>query len=107
MTSTESPPDSIGTFIQSCIQSDCRAHYGLNDRMYTCPRCGGLLEIERSTNESSDPVALRTLWHERLSSREPQDRSGVWRFRELLPFAIDVDCVSLQEGNTPLYEAQE
>lgn len=75
--------------------------------MYTCPRCGGLLEIERSTNESSDPVALRTLWRERLSSREPQDRSGVWRFRELLPFAIDVDCVSLQEGNTPLYDAPE
>jgi len=29
----------------------------------------------------------------------------VWRFRELLPFAEGVGLVTLEEGNTPLYEA--
>jgi threonine synthase len=40
-----------------------------------------------------------------MSSTELKNRSGVWRFRELLPFASDVDVVSLEEGNTPLYDA--
>ena len=29
----------------------------------------------------------------------------MWRFRELLPFADDVPIITLEEGNTPLYEA--
>jgi threonine synthase len=34
------------------------------------------------------------------------DRSGVWRFRELLPFVDDYGLViTLAEGNTPLYDA--
>jgi threonine synthase len=34
------------------------------------------------------------------------DRSGVWRFRELLPFVEDTSrVITLTEGNTPLYEA--
>src|SRR6185437_10306473 len=33
------------------------------------------------------------------------DQSGVWRFRELLPFLRDLNHpVTLREGNTPLYE---
>ena len=40
-----------------------------------------------------------------LTSGELRDRSGVWRFREVLPFVPDVDPVSLNEGNTPLYKA--
>ena len=107
MISNGSSPNLHRTFIQSCIESDCQAHYGLNERVYTCPRCGGLLDIVPSIRGLSDPGALRALWHERLSSREPQDRSGVWRFRELLPFALDVESVTLQEGNTPLYEAPQ
>lgn len=94
-------------FIQRCIERDCGAQYELNQRIYTCPSCGGLLEIEQSSVDSFDPVALRKLWYERLSSRDPRDRSGVWRFREMLPFPIDVDCVTLLEGNTPLYEASQ
>jgi threonine synthase len=93
------------TFVQRCIERGCQAQYGLVQKIYTCPRCGGLLDIEQSTGDSPEPVGLRKLWYQRLSSREPQDRSGVWRFREVLPFSIDVDCVTLQEGNTPLYEA--
>jgi len=48
---------------------------------------------------------LRELWLERLKSGDARDRSGVWRFRELLPFGDDMAVVSLGEGNTPLYDA--
>jgi threonine synthase len=41
----------------------------------------------------------------RLSSFDARDRSGVWRYRELLPFHGDARIVSLLEGNTPLYDA--
>jgi threonine synthase len=34
-----------------------------------------------------------------------RDRSGVWRFREFLPFTSDDAVVSLGEGNTQLYDA--
>ncbi len=48
--------------------------------------------------------ALRWLWRERLESKLPIDRSGVWRFRELLPILLNPDqAVTLREGNTPLY----
>ena len=93
-------------FIQRCIERNCHAEYALNERIYTCKNCNGLLDIVLSTSVSPDPEELRTIWRQRLSSREPEDRSGVWRFRELLPFADDVQCVTLQEGNTPLYEAR-
>jgi threonine synthase len=41
----------------------------------------------------------------RLSSFNERDRSGVWRYRELLPFPDDTRIISLLEGNTPLYDA--
>lgn len=89
--------------LQWCIEPSCRSSYELDDQRYACSRCGGLLDID--TKPSEDASTLRRLWHERKSSQELRDRSGVWRYRELLPFADDVDIVSLTEGNTPLYDA--
>jgi threonine synthase len=48
---------------------------------------------------------LKALWHERRASTDARDRSGVWRYRELLPFTDDAPVVTLMEGNTPLYDA--
>ena len=46
----------------------------------------------------------KEIWRGRRLSREALDRSGVWRFRELLPFMADErHVVTLEEGNTPLY----
>jgi len=43
----------------------------------------------------------------RKTSHDDLDRSGVWRFRELLPFVNDLSkVVTLAEGNTPTYEAR-
>lgn len=68
-----------------------------------CPECGAPLELvpERPTATAAE---LRALWSERRSSIEPADRSGVWRFRELLAGLTDSvnDIVTLGEGNTPV-----
>ena len=90
-------------FLQRCIAPECRAEYAIDDRLYVCSRCGGLLDIERV--EEIDATPLREIWRERRMSPDQRDRSGVWRFREFLPFAPDAEIVTLVEGNTPLYEA--
>jgi len=70
-----------------------------------CSRCGGLLDLERSEPISINSASLRDLWLTRRTSLDARDRSGVWRFREFLPFPEDTAVVSLGEGNTPLYDA--
>jgi len=40
-------------------------------------------------------------------SNLPLDQSGVWRYRELIPFLNDDShVVTLREGNTPLLSAR-
>jgi threonine synthase len=95
----------MNSFLQRCIAPDCHAEYKLDDRLYVCSRCRGLLEVVRTDEFSFNPTSLRELWKQRLTSNDPRDRSGVWRFREFLPFAGDTEVVSLGEGNTPLYDA--
>jgi threonine synthase len=90
---------------QRCIEPACNARFPLNERLYVCPSCGGLLDVEQDDFTALDPGQLRDGWTNRLASFDARDRSGVWRYRELLPFADDAPIVSLAEGNTPLYYA--
>lgn len=90
-------------FIQRCI--NCANEFALDERIYVCSSCGDLLDIELRERDERDADSLRALWRERLASGEARDRSGVWRFREFLPFAEIDEVVSLGEGNTPLYDA--
>jgi threonine synthase len=49
---------------------------------------------------------MKALWRRRRTSNAPLDQSGVWRYREMIPFLDDFDCVlTLREGNTPLLDA--
>ena len=89
--------------MQRCI--NCENEFGLDERLYVCSRCGDLLEIERREPLRESAEELRARWLERRKSGDVRDRSGVWRFREFLPFASDEAVVSLGEGNTPLYDA--
>lgn len=92
-------------FVQRCINSDCRSEFDLDARIYVCSRCGDLLDIEKTESQPLDAGNLRALWRERLKSGEARDHSGVWRFREILPFDNGTAVISLAEGNTPLYDA--
>ncbi len=82
--------------------SECGAE--APDGSLFCASCGGLLAY--ALGESLDaPADLRSRFSERRSSHDPLDRSGVWRFRELLP-ALNGEAVTLQENNVPLLESR-
>ncbi len=85
-----------------CIEETCGQRVDPKRDEYSCPACGGLLEVKYDF-DPIDPEELRRAWHQRRLSGEPIDRSGVWRFRELLPFTdSSTRIVSLSEGSTPL-----
>jgi len=65
--------------------------------------CGGLLDVVLDITE---PISTST-FDQRLCSLNPLDRSGVWRFRELLPTIPTEAIVTKPEGNTNLYENGE
>jgi len=77
---------------------------------FRCAECAELYEVlypgwTGPKQTRPNPSALRWLWRERRSSLAAADRSGVWRFREMLPIVQDEQgIVSLGEGNTPLYD---
>ncbi len=90
---------------QHCIASACGESFALDERIYVCAKCGGPLEIEIDLAAVAQPSKLHETWRKRLLSSDARDKSGVWRHRELLPFADDAAIVTLFEGNTPLYDA--
>jgi len=72
-----------------CIR--CGACFSKEDILYTCSKCGGLLDI----NYDYSGIDV-----ERVV--EPKGE-GVWKYRVLLPFAEDTKPITIKEGNTPLY----
>jgi threonine synthase len=89
----------------ACVDASCGARYGLDERVVVCARCGGLLEVELGAAPAAAATSLPDLWAQRRMSDLPEDSSGVWRFREMLPIGVRQPLVTLREGNTPLYEA--
>jgi threonine synthase len=83
--------------------------YSVYDVMYTCPTCGGLLEVHH------DLDTLRQRSAERVESVCSNARgqhpwpygSGVWAMREwVMPDLRDENVVSMYEGNTNLFWAE-
>lgn len=77
------------------------------DRMFRCATCSELLEVtypEWADAGREFGLRLREIWRERRNSTLPEDTSGVWRFRDLLPRVAREHIVTMSEGNTPLVE---
>lgn len=90
---------------QKCISPRCRATYDLRDTLVACGRCGDLLDVAYDWNRAQPPKQLRyfeAMWAQR---HELHRFSGVWRFRELLPFVPSSDVVTVGEGQTWLQPA--
>lgn len=68
----------------------CGASYPSDAIIYTCKRCGHLLEVRY---DLANINITRKEWNQRPLS--------VWRYRELLP--VTGEPVTLYEGGTPLY----
>ena len=89
----------------TCYDAGCGKRFSVDDVLYQCPSCGSLLETENDFSDI-DAADLERCWRQRRLSRDPLDVSGVWRYREILPFVEDLGrVVTLSEGNTLLLEA--
>jgi len=88
-----------------CFEPACRARFAITEVLYNCPKCGGLIEVNY-TGSRPDAATLRKLFRDRRLSNDPLDVSGVWRYRELMPFLDDYrHVVTLGEGNTRMLDA--
>ena len=95
----------MDTIFQRCIAPACAATVAVDDTSFVCPRCGGLLDVAYDRNKLPPPKSLRDFeakWSDRAN---PLSFSGVWRFRELLPFATPQQVLTIGEGQTILQRA--
>ncbi|HEY4260014.1 MAG TPA: threonine synthase [Schlesneria sp.] len=76
----------------------------MSDVLTSCPDCGSLLDIDYEWDQLKVPKSLREFETRWTNRRNPLDFSGVWRFRDLLPFARDEDIVTIGEGQTILQQ---
>lgn len=90
---------------QRCIAPLCRATYDVSDVLTSCPDCGNLLDIDYDWNLLTVPKSLRDFEQRWGNRRNPLDFSGVWRFRDLLPFAPEEKIVTIGEGQTILQQS--
>lgn len=87
---------------QQCIHPECRATLEVPQPAFACPKCGDLLDVVYDWDRLPVPKRLSDFeakWSRRL---DPLCFSGVWRFRELLPFAPPDQIVTIGEGQTLL-----
>ncbi len=88
------------TAFQRCINPACRATVDLTDTTFRCPVCGGLLDVAYDWDRLPVPKSLRHFESKWANRNDPLDFSGVWRFRELFPFAPDHKIMTIGEGQT-------
>ncbi len=96
-------PDSVAYL--KCIRASCGAEFSPDEVLFTCPECGDLLDVRYRWDRAEVPDRLA--WFERRWAErgDPLAFSGVWRFRELLPWAGRAHVVTLGEGQTILQQA--
>ena len=100
---TPMPASSAATHVLRCVH--CGKVQETADRMFRCTQCSELLEVvypEWAGAPAGFALRLREIWQERRGSPLPENASGVWRFRELLPQLARENIVTMCEGNTPL-----
>ena len=80
--------------------SGCNVRHSLEEIVYRCEECGGLLEVRHDIAALKERPAAE--WRTLLDSRLGR-QSGVWSRKEMvLPELRDENIVSLGEGNSPL-----
>ena len=95
---------------QQCISNSCRSTFGIEEIHVSCPKCGSLLDINYDWAALKPPTTLAHFekrWATKGTEIEGKlDFSGVWRFRELMPFfRTEADIVTIGEGRTVLQTA--
>lgn len=91
-----------------CVRG-CQGHYSLYEVIYTCPTCGGLLEVAHDVDSLHDRSAgvWMSLFERRAATTQWPYGSGVWGKKEwVVPDVDDANIVSLFEGNSNLFWAE-
>lgn len=100
--------NSQSSFLRCFNRCGNTAAYPVDEVVYRCPACNGLLEVQH------DPQLLtrrsgrdwRILLDRRKGTGTYPAGSGVWRYREwVMPDLADEHIVSMYEGNTNLFRA--
>lgn len=82
----------IKMFKLKCIK--CGEEFSHDEKRFTCEKCKGLLEV------------ILDLGSIKVRRSDLQKRGNtVWRYREFMPVSKGSRIISLQEGGTPLYKA--
>lgn len=112
------------TAYQRCINPDCGAEYPVERVLVACERCGELLDVDydwskfphrdwswfelRSSTRGPREAAGTGLTGRGRATASALDFSGVWRFRDLLPFwRSEPEIVTIGEGRTNLQRADQ
>jgi threonine synthase len=95
---------------QQCINPECGTTGAIDQIKVACDKCGGLLDIRYDWSRLPLPRSLSFFEHRWITKGTQMqgrlDFSGVWRFRELLPFYRSEDeIVTIGEGRTVLQQA--
>jgi threonine synthase len=90
---------------QRCLTPACGQTRDLTDTAFRCPACGGLLDVAYDWDRLRPPRSLREFEAKWARRTDPLAFSGVWRFRELLPFAPPDKVITVGEGQTLLQRA--
>lgn len=96
MPTTQSTPP---TWHLTCVE--CSAKHPPDTARYRCD-CNGTLEVRHDFTPHLLAITTEN-FDARRASRPPIDRSGVWRFRELILPLDPHHIVTRGEGNTTLY----
>ncbi|MGO8898684.1 MAG: threonine synthase [Isosphaeraceae bacterium] len=92
---------------QQCIHPACATTFSIDEVHFSCPACGDVVDVVYDWDRLPVPGRLADFeakWADRL---EPLNFSGVWRFRDLLPFASPEMVVTIGEGQTLLQKADK
>jgi threonine synthase len=85
---------------QRCIHPQCGGTASVDETSFACPKCGGLLDVAYDWSRLQPPTSLAWFESKWADRSNPLHFSGVWRFRELLPFAPPDQIVTIGEGQT-------
>ena len=87
----------------------CDEHYELNEIIYNCKKCGGLLEVQHDIAKLNDrsPGSWMRLFDERYRRNKWPFGSSVWGKKEMVcPNVENHNVVSLYEGGSNLFWAE-
>jgi threonine synthase len=90
---------------QKCINPDCGATYAVDEILFSCKKCDSLLDVQYEWDRTPMPREMSFFEHRWGTRESVVDFSGVWRFRELLPFAREGEILTIGEGRTNLQPA--